>query len=235
MFISFILILASLVSSAQDKRTTETKVADLLARLPANDLQLTDKLMVDLLSLGEQGIMQICDQVIPAGTGDDTRPRFAIESLSRFLSGKNYASEKPKWEKICISYATGQADFGVKDFFIKQLQIFGGVLSAEAMKNYLESKELCYPALAVITAVGGKTAETILTESLKNKELPCAAAVMNSLALSGSQLAVNEFIYWSSSNDINTKADSVISSLVSLNSFSTFKKATRRSSFSSNS
>jgi len=206
MFISFILILASLVSSAQDKRTTETKVADLLARLPANDLQLTDKLMVDLLSLGEQGIMQICDQVIPAGTGDDTRPRFAIESLSRFLSGKNYASEKPKWEKICISYATGQADFGVKDFFIKQLQIFGGVLSAEAMKNYLESKELCYPALAVITAVGGKTAETILTESLKNKELPCAAAVMNSLALSGSQLAVNEFIYWSSSNDINTKA-----------------------------
>jgi len=205
-FISFILILTSLVSSAQDKRTTETKVADLLARLPANDLQLNDKLMIDMLSLGEQGIIQICDQVIPAGTGDDTRPRFAIESLSRFLSGKNYASEKPKWEKICISYATGQSDFGVKDFFMKQLQIFGGVQSAEAMKIYLASKDICYPALAVISAAGGKTAETILAESLKNKELPCAAAVMNTLALTNSQLAVNEYINWASSSDINTKA-----------------------------
>ena len=88
------------------KATTETKVADILARLPANDRQLTDKLMVDMMSLGETGIKQICDQVVPAGTGDDTRPRFAIESLSRFLSGKNCANEKPMWEKICINYAT---------------------------------------------------------------------------------------------------------------------------------
>ena len=76
-------------SYSQDKRTIETKVADLLARLPANDQQFTNSLMVDMLSLGEEGIKKICDQVIPAGTGDDTRPRFAIESLSRFLSGKN--------------------------------------------------------------------------------------------------------------------------------------------------
>ena len=82
------LLLLSLPSYPQDKRTTETKVADLLARLPANDIQFTDKLMGDMLLLGESGIKQICDQIIPAGTGDDTRPRYAVESLSRFLSAK---------------------------------------------------------------------------------------------------------------------------------------------------
>ena len=46
----------------------------------------------------------------------------------------------------------------------------------------------------MISAVGGKTAETILAESLKNKDLPCAAAVMNTLALMKSQAAVNEYI-----------------------------------------
>lgn len=66
-------------------RTTETKVADLLARFPANDLPFTNKLMGDMLLLGEPGIRQICDQVIPTGTGDDTRPRFAVESFSGFF------------------------------------------------------------------------------------------------------------------------------------------------------
>ena len=107
--------------------------------------------MGDMLSLGETGIRQICDQIIPSGTGDDTRPRFAVESLTRFLSRKGRETEKPEWEKICISYAVSQKDYGVKDFFMKQLQLIGGDQSAEAMKVYLSSKEICAPALAVIT------------------------------------------------------------------------------------
>jgi HEAT repeat protein len=204
--ISFALLLLSLSVYPQDNRTIETRVADLLARLPANDSQFTDRLMVDMLSLGETGINQICNQVIPAGTGDDTRPRFAIESLSRFLSGRNMVNEKGMWEKVCIDYAVEQTDFGVKDFFMKQLQLIGGSKSADAMKIYLNSKELNGPALAVISAVGGKTAEMILAESLKNKELPCAAAVLNALALMKSQAGINEYIEWTSSNDINIKA-----------------------------
>lgn len=206
LFVSLSLLFFSLATYAQDKRTTETKVADLLARLPANDLQFTDKLMGDMLSLGETGIKQICDQIVPAGTGDDTRPRFAVESLTRFLSQKGKETEKATWEKTCISYATTQKDNGVKDFFMKQLQLIGGNLSAEAMKIYLGSKEIYAPALAVITAVGGQAAETILAESLKKSDLPCAAAVMNALASMKSQAAVNEYITWAAGNDINIKA-----------------------------
>jgi len=204
--IGFSLLLISLASYAQDKRTTETKVADLLARLPANGLQFTDKLMGDMLLLEETGIKQICDQIIPSGTGDDTRPRFAVESLSRFLSQKGKETEKAMWEKICISYATGQRENGVKDFYMKQLQLIGSNQSAEAMKIYLTGKELCEPALAVITAVGGQTAETILAESLKNRDLPCVATVMNALAIMKSQIAVNEYITWAAGGDINIKA-----------------------------
>jgi hypothetical protein len=200
------LLMLSLPSFSQDKRTTETKVADLLARLPANDFQFTDKLMGDMLLLGESGLKQICDQIVPAGTGDDTRPRYAVESFSRFLSAKGMEKERAMWEKVCIGYATGKQDPGVKDFFMKQMQLIGGAESAEAVKGYLGSKELCDPALGVITAAGGPAAEKILAESLKNKELPCAASVMNTLAAMGSDLAVNEYIFWSENADINIKA-----------------------------
>jgi hypothetical protein len=85
LFISFSFFMIFQSVFPQDNRTTETKVADLLARLPSNDHQYVDKIMVDILLLGESGLKQICDQVVPAGTGDDTRPRFAIESLSGFF------------------------------------------------------------------------------------------------------------------------------------------------------
>ena len=72
--ISFAILLISFASYAQDNRTTETKVADLLARLPANDLQLNNKLMSDMLSLGESGIKKICDQIVPDSPRDHVTP-----------------------------------------------------------------------------------------------------------------------------------------------------------------
>jgi len=196
-------------SYAQDKRTIETKVADLLAQLPSNDAKYTEKLMGDMVGLGESGIKLICSQVIPAGTGDDTRARFAVESLSRFLSQKGKETEKALWEKVCIGYATGEKDNGVKDFFMKQLQIIGGDATVEAMKTYLNDKEMCYPALAAIQASGSKTAESALANSLKNKALPCAAAVMNVLAGMKSQLAVNEYIVFAEDLNVNTRASAL--------------------------
>jgi HEAT repeat protein len=193
---------------AQDRRTTETEVADLLARMPANDLQLTDRLMGDMLQLGDQGLKMICDQIIPAGTGDDTPARYAIESLSRYLSGKgrNDAHDRQMWEKLCMAYAESKNDPGVKDFFMKQLQLVGSDQSIEAVKKYLADKELCDPAMGVITAVGGSLAEKVLAEALKNKDLPCAASVMNTLAGMNSDMAVDEYLAWSSNPDNNIKA-----------------------------
>ena len=200
------LLLVLPITYSQDKRTLETKVADLLARFPANNLQLNDRLMADMLSLGDAGLKQIFDNIIPAGTGDDTPQRFAVESMSRFLSQKGKESDRLMWENLCITYVNNKSDAGIKDFFMKQLQIVGGDKSAEAMKAYLLNRELCEPAIAVIYAAGGNTAEAIFAEALKNRNLPCAASVMNHLAAMGSDLAVNEYIIWASGADNNIRA-----------------------------
>lgn len=206
LIISFSLLLISVSSYPQDVRTTETKIADLLARMPANDLQLNNRLMGDMISLGEPGIQKICDQIVPAGTGDDTMARFAVESLSRFLSQKGKEIDKAIWEKICIKNATDKNDNDVRDFFMKQLQIIGGDQSVAALKIFLSDKEICGPALAAIIATGGKSTEVVLAESLKKRDLPCAAAVMNALANMKSQIAVNEYLLWTTDNNINTRA-----------------------------
>ena len=111
------LLLVLPITYSQDKRTLETKVADLLARFPANNLQLNDRLMADMLSLGDAGLKQIFDNIIPAGTGDDTPQRFAVESMSRFLSQKGKESDRLMWENLCITYVNNKSDAGIKDFF----------------------------------------------------------------------------------------------------------------------
>jgi HEAT repeat protein len=179
---------------SQDRRTTATKVADILAQFPARDNTATDKLMTDLLSLGEEGLRMVCDQIIPAGTGDDTRARFAIESLSRYLSQRENGDQKSSWEKICISYVNSRRSSDVRDFFMKQLQLVGSDASVEAVRDLLTDRALCAPALGVLESVGGKLAESVLAGSLSDKDLPCADAVMNVLAEMGSDIAVNEYI-----------------------------------------
>jgi alpha-L-fucosidase len=126
---------------AQDRKTVESKVTDLLSRMPTGNQQMTGKLMGDMLSLGESGLKMICDKVIPVGMGNDAIPRFAIENFSGFLSGKNMGSDGAMWEKVCISFASRQNDIGVKDFFIGQLHILGGNQPAIVLKIVLDQFE----------------------------------------------------------------------------------------------
>ena len=74
---ALILCLISFAASAQDVRTVETKIADLLVQMPAVSFEQRDRLAEDTYNLGEEGLKLICSQVVPPGTGEDTKARFA--------------------------------------------------------------------------------------------------------------------------------------------------------------
>lgn len=208
-FTGLILICVSVISPAQDKRAVETSVADLLTHFPSTDISTTNKLMNEMLSLGDAGMKQICNLVLPLGTGDDMRPRYAIESLTRYLSQFGKETDRNKWEQLCISYAVSNKDYTIKDFFMKQLQLVGTDASVEALKVYLTDRNICSPAVAAISSTGSRLAEKVLSEALKDPASPCAAAVMNALASMKSDIAVNEFIAIYFNSDRNVKASAL--------------------------
>jgi HEAT repeat protein len=202
----FSFIVVSEVSYSQDIRTTDLKVTDLLSRVNSTDTLATNKLALQMLSLGESGIREICNRVLPSGNSDDSKPRFSVMSLTGYLSKSGKENEKAVWENICISYATGQTDYTIRDFFMKQLQVIGSEKSAIAVKGYLSDKNICGPALAVISSAGGRYTVDILSEALKNQTLPCAAGVMNILSGLKSDIALNEFIYWAGDKNKSVQA-----------------------------
>ncbi len=155
----FLIILTILLitsgSYAQDRRTLDTKIADLISQFPAGSTADLEKLMNEMLSLGPEGWTGICSQIQPPGSGDDTQQRFVVESFSRYLSSTKSEDARQEWEKVCITFVTAAGDNTVRDFFIKQLQLVGSDRTAEAMKRYISDMTSCSSAITALADIAG--------------------------------------------------------------------------------
>ena len=63
-----LLLLAAGAAGAQDRRTLETKVADLLSQLPTEDLGHRDRLMREMIGMGPGGLLDIAGRLAPPAT-----------------------------------------------------------------------------------------------------------------------------------------------------------------------
>ena len=155
----FLIILTILLitsgSYAQDRRTLDTKIADLISQFPAGSTAGLEKLMNEILSLGPEGWTGICSQIQPPGSGDDTQQRFAVESFSRYLSSTKSEDARQEWEKVCIACVATVGDNTVRDFFIRQLQLIGSDTTAEAMKRYISDMTSCSSAITDLADIAG--------------------------------------------------------------------------------
>ena len=204
--ITSFLILGSIFVYAQDQRTTGTKVADLLARMPVNNIVDLKKQMQEMSTMGAEGRRLIIDMIVTPGSGDDTRARFAIESYSRYLSEYGHEKEKYAWEDDCIEAIYSSGYPMVRSFFLSQLKYFGTERSVEFASGFLTDKNMCEPAVAVIASCNSYEKEDILAMSLQIESLPCAASVMNELAKMKSSKAIKEYISWYLGGDKDIKA-----------------------------
>lgn len=190
------LLLLTAIAGAQDARTPGTKVADLLARMPADNQELASRLMDDMYALGEEGRAMICAQVVPPGEGDDLRARYAVASLTAHLSGDRDDARKREWEKQCIKYMNLSANREVRSFFMRQLNLVGSGLAVEALRNWVLTREMCDDAVIVLQSVGTAAAADLLASALDADQCPCAAQIMVALAETRPGKSVDSYKRW---------------------------------------
>ena len=171
--------------AAQDKRTTETKVADLLVQVPASDQQKLNEQMQSMLSLDEAGLQMILDLVIPPGTGDDTKARTAIESLSRYLSQPGMEIQQVHWEEMILKEIKLRDNPLVKSFFIPQLNYFGSEAAMESLKVYLTDPELQDPVIRAIRDIDPQEAANLFVDQLDKCDGRLQIALVNAIAECG--------------------------------------------------
>jgi hypothetical protein len=75
----------SFTAQAQDVRLLSTRIADVLAQMPARDLAQRDRAVYEMIQLGEAGLPEITKLIVAPGTGDDTNARYALNALALVL------------------------------------------------------------------------------------------------------------------------------------------------------
>jgi hypothetical protein len=163
--ISLLLIAGLWCSAASqtDNRSRETKIADIVMLLPADNSALFNRLMSELYALGN--VARDLAPRLSAEGGGDTQLRYAIAGLA------TCASQKPELRSavardLCAALAT-VSDIRVRDFLLIQLQYVAGDESVETVAGYLSDDRLCDPAARVLLRVGTPAALRALLAALK--------------------------------------------------------------------
>ena len=186
-------------------RTLSTRIADLLAQVPASNAANLEKNMKELADLGKPGIVQIASMLTPAGKGDNSKIQYA-------LGGFTYSatqSGKEAWRKMAAE-AYGEAlskvnDPDSKNFLIYQLQTVGKDESVDVLKSYLSDQRLAGPASRALARIGTPASGAALLKALDGATGATQIAITEALGESRYKEAVIAIEKTAVSSDLNLR------------------------------
>ena len=172
LFLSALVLTVSAYSQPKkDVRTTETKIADLLMRLPAGNSSDLDKIMAELAGMGEPAIIGIAANLVTPGRGNDVASRYALSGLVKYVSkGTDLNLMRNCSAALCKAIGNAK-DEEVKDFLLQELQYVAGDETVSEVKEYLLNKRLCDPAARVLIRINSEASKNALAEALPKADL----------------------------------------------------------------
>ena len=164
LFLSFIFTVALLSASyAQgDRRIRETKIADIIMLLPANNTATFNQLMGELIDLGDV-VGDLVPQLVDF-SDDDRQLRYAIGGLAMYAS-KDAGRKALVAKSICDAIPKAKSD-EIRDFLFIQLQYVAGAESVETAAQYLANARLADAAARLLVRIGNDDAGKALLSAL---------------------------------------------------------------------
>lgn len=146
-------------------RTTSTIIADALAQLPADTPQKYNRIMADLVSTGEEGLLNLIARMNPPGNKSNEMLDYAINGWTHFVANDNATR---KVTARAFEKALNQSlDKEVKAFLIRQLRTIGTDDNVGALSTFLTDEHLSAPAAQTLASIGTEKAGNSLLTALK--------------------------------------------------------------------
>ena len=202
-FLTVILVLGLhfSVAAQTDNRTRETKIADIVMLLPADNTARFNSLMNDLYSLGDV-INDLAPRLTEPG-GNDAQIRYAIGGLAVFASKK--PEQKAEIEKSLLKAIPIAKSDEIRDFLLIQLQYVAGKASVETVAKYLSNARLSDAAARVLIRVNGEEANSALLNALNSAKAEQQITLVQALGETAYEPAVAQITALLSSPDVKLK------------------------------
>ncbi len=173
--------------------TTET----VLEKMPAQDAQQEQGWNAELIKAGPRRIQAICDSIVAPGTGDDTKARYAISSLTNYASRPGADQERRMVAGILARVLVKSSDKEVKFFFINQLQFVGSDETVPVLAEYLDDEKLCDAASGALLVIGTDAAEKAFLKALSStspKNLPMIVHALGQLQSAAAAKSLAKYV-----------------------------------------
>lgn len=178
------LITASTMALGQqknDQRTLPTRIADLLAQMPAKDAKQLNATMQEIAGMGEQGLVEMAAMLSAPGQGDNSKLEYAIGGFSFYVM----ESGREDWRRMSASAYCQALEKAVdkenKAFIIRQMQLVGKDEVIPCLQAYLNDDRLCDPAARALIEVNSPNANKALLQALQNTQGSCRLTLVEAL------------------------------------------------------
>ncbi|SMD04084.1 family 16 glycoside hydrolase [Pedobacter nyackensis] len=167
--LAVVLLQGNVFAQAQDKsdeRTTTTRIADLLAQLPARDAKQLKGNMQEIAQLGEDGYVTLISGLTAPGKGNNALLEYAIGGFSAYVTQPG----QENWRKMSVNaYVKALAklsDKQNKSFIISQLELVGKDDAIASLQPYLADAQLADPAARALVKINSPAAKAALLNGL---------------------------------------------------------------------
>lgn len=132
------------------QRTTETIVADGLAQLPAQNVQVFNQVMGEIAATGEQGVEAIAALFVPASKGKNATLEYALSGVVAYVTDPAHESLRAGVRRGLFTAIDQCKDDANRAFFLSQLQLCSTTEDAPAIARYLDDPYLSDFALRAL-------------------------------------------------------------------------------------
>jgi HEAT repeat protein len=198
-------------------RTSATIIADALAQLPADNQTQYNRTMTDLVSTGEQGLLDLIGRMNPPGNRSNEALDYAISGWTNFVANDDA-------KRALAANAFGKAlnqslDNEVKAFVIRQLGQIGTDNNVETLSAFLKDSHLSAPAVQALASIGSEKANQAIVAALSGNA-PDAVKfnIVNALTQTGYSQAEPALLSTLSQNPSAELSNALLTALGSLGS-----------------
>ena len=160
------------------------KVADVLAKLPADDYKAAGELCTALLDAGPAVIKELVNLVGDEfGDPNGAKPKYALHGLVHYASRPGAETSRAMLAETLAGELSAEHSEELKAFIVRQLQLCGRTQEIPALAKLLSSDRLCNPATQALVAIGGPAALKALRDALPTAEGPRQVAISQAVEL----------------------------------------------------
>jgi HEAT repeat protein len=180
-FLLFLLPAVSMAQQSNDQRTVSTKIADVLAKFPADNSKLNDLNVQQLASLGEEGLLQMARMLAAPGKGDNTAIEFAIGAYTNYVLTSGKGDQRKTAINVYGKALDEVGDDVSRQFLIKQLELIGNDAALSFLQPYINNERLSGPATRAIAAINTQAGGDMLLKAYSSATAGTRAPIIEAL------------------------------------------------------